>query len=57
MNQNQLLIASFAIAAVIAVLGALFCVHLSIFFAKEMRTKYNRFLISQQQLSITLKQA
>jgi hypothetical protein len=44
-ESNNMLVAAFAIAATIAFIGALFGVHLSIIGTKELKKKYNAFLI------------
>lgn len=44
-NDNSMIVTSFAIAATIAFLGAIFAVHLSILLGKALKIKYDKFLI------------
>ena len=56
-TDNPLLIAAFGIAGAIAVIGACFFCQLAYLAFKALRQQYNRYLVEQMQLAITLKQA
>lgn len=56
-SSNSMLVSAFGIAGAIAILGAIFSVHLSHMLFKEIRKRYNKFLIGQKQLAITMKQS
>ena len=51
------MVAAFALAATISLIGAIFAVHLSIIFVRQLKTSYNKFLIGQKQLAVTMKQS
>lgn len=55
MTENPLLVASFALSAVIAFLGAIFSVFLAFKFYKVLKRMFNNYVSKRKNLSITLK--
>lgn len=54
---NQMLVNAYGLAGAIALLGAFFGVYLSHWLVKEVRQGYNKYLVNQKQLAITMKQS
>ena len=54
---NPMLVGAFAIAAIIAIVGALLFVQLTIMLVKSLKRQYDKFLIGQKQQAITRNHA
>ena len=52
-TDNPLIVASFVIAAIIAIFGAIFCFYLATIVLKSFHFKYDRYLMQQKQFAIT----